>query len=259
LVDGAGGRSQIAQLTTAAIVVVVLVFLTTPLSYMPNAVLAAVVFLIGLKLIDRLGMMSILKVRPYEFAVALVTAATVVVVGVEQGIILAIILSLILVVMHAYRPHDRIIAVAPDGTRTLGPVDQPVQAAPGLVIYAFGAELFYANATRFTEEVMGIVESADPPLTWLVVDAAAIGDIDYSGADTVRQVAGELDRQHARMVLCNVDPAVRSLLDAYGLTERIGAAFIFTTLQDVLDAYATVGGAQTAAANEPATPTPEAK
>ena len=146
MVDSAGGRSQIAQVTTAAIVIVTLLFLTVPLSYMPNAVLAAVVFLIGLKLVDYLGMTSIYRVRPGEFVVALITAATVVIVGVEQGIIVAIVLSLILVLMHVYKPHDRVIAIAPDGTRTLGPVDQPVQAAPGLVIYAFGAELFYANA-----------------------------------------------------------------------------------------------------------------
>ena len=132
MVDSAGGRSQIAQLTTAAIVIVTLLFLTVPLSYMPNAVLAAVVFLIGLKLVDYLGMTSIYRVRPGEFVVALITAATVVVVGVEQGIIVAIVLSLILVLMHVYKPHDRVIAIAPDGTRTLGPVDQPVQAAPGL-------------------------------------------------------------------------------------------------------------------------------
>ena len=227
MVDNAGGRSQIAQVTTAAIVIVTLLFLTVPLSYMPNAVLAAVVFLIGLKLVDYLGMTSIYRVRPGEFVVALITAATVVIVGVEQGIIVAIVLSLILVLMHVYKPHDRVIAIAPDGTRTLGPVDQPVQAAPGLVIYAFGAELFYANATRFTEEVMGIVEGADPPLRWFVLDAAAMGDLDYSGADTLRQVRNELERRGTRMVLCSVDPAVRKLLDAYGLTEQIGAANIF--------------------------------
>ena len=106
MVDSAGGRSQIAQVTTSAIVVVVLLFLTVPLSYMPNAVLSAVVFLIGLKLVDYLGMGSIYRLRPLEFAVALATAATVVIVGVEQGIILAIILSLIVVLMHVYKPHD---------------------------------------------------------------------------------------------------------------------------------------------------------
>lgn len=237
MVDSAGGRSQIAQVTTGLIVVVVLLFLTGPLSLMPNAILAAVVFLIGLKLVDYKGMTSIARLRPGEFVVALLTAATVVVVGVEQGIILAIALSLVLVLMHVYKPHDRIIELAPDGTRNFKPVDQPVQAAPGLVIYAFGAELFYANATRFTEEIMGIIEAAEPPLKWLLVEAAAVGDIDYSGADTVRQIADELQRRNARLVLCTVDPAVRRLLDAYGLTEKIGAAYIFATLQDAIEAY----------------------
>ncbi len=245
MVDSAGGRSQIAQVTTGAIVIVTLLFLTVPLSYMPNAVLSAVVFLIGIKLIDYLGMTSISRVRPGEFVVALITAATVVIVGVEQGIILAVILSLILVLMHVYKPHDRVIAIAPDGTRTLGPVDEPVQAAPGLVIYAFGAELFYANATRFTEEVMDIVEGADPPLRWFVLDAAAMGDLDYSGADTLRQIRSELDGRGTRLVLCSIDPAVRKLLDAFGLTEQIGAANIFVTLQEAVEAYAAVDAAPT--------------
>jgi MFS superfamily sulfate permease-like transporter len=79
MVDSAGGRSQIAQLTTGVIVVVVLLFLTVPLSYMPNAVLSAVVFLIGLKLVDYRGMARIFRLRRDEFVVALITAATVVV------------------------------------------------------------------------------------------------------------------------------------------------------------------------------------
>jgi SulP family sulfate permease len=237
MVDSAGGRSQVAQLTTTVIVVVVLLFLTVPLSYMPNAVLSAVVFLIGIKLVDLLGMGRIYRLRKDEFVVALVTAATVVILGVEQGIILAIVLSVIVVLMHVYKPHDRVVSFATDGTPQLGHVAEPVQAAPGLVIYAFGAELFYANASRFSEEIMEIVESADPPLRWLAIDAAAVGDLDYSGADSVRQVHDELEGRGATLVLCSVDPAVRRLLDAYGLTDKIGAERIFPTSGDVLAAY----------------------
>ena len=94
MVDSAGGKSQVSQVTTAVIVLVVLLFLTKPLSYMPNAVLAAVVFLIGVELVDIKGMAGVLKARPVEFWVALITAATVVFIGVEQGILLAIALSL---------------------------------------------------------------------------------------------------------------------------------------------------------------------
>ncbi len=238
MVDNAGGRSQIAMLATGVVVVVVLLFLTVALSYMPNAVLSAVVFLIGLKLVDYLGMRGIYGLRRDEFVVAAITAAVVVVVGVEQGIILAIILSLVLVLMHVYKPHDRVLAFGADGGEpTMSSVEQPVQAAPGLVIYDFGAELFYANSTRFTEEIMDIVESADPPLKWLAINAVAIGDVDFSGADSLRQIQNELVRQNATLVLCAVDPAVRKLLDAYGLADKIGAEHFFDRPIDVVTAY----------------------
>ena len=111
MVDGAGGRSQISQLTAGLIVVVVLLFLTVPLSYMPNAVLASVVFLIGLRLIDVKGMRKIASLRPGEFVVAAITAAVVVIVGVEQGIILAMLLSIIEHVDHSYHPRDRLLSI----------------------------------------------------------------------------------------------------------------------------------------------------
>jgi sulfate permease, SulP family len=243
MVDSAGGRSQVSQLTAGAIVAVVLLFLTGPLAYMPNAVLAAVVFLIGVRLVDYRGMAAIARVRPGEFAVALITAATVVVVGVEQGIILAMALSVIEHIYHSYRPYDTILALTPDGTPGLTPLAGRAEAAPGLVIYRFGSGLYYANASRFTEEIMDIVEGADPPLRWLGVSGSSIGDIDYSGADTIRQVKEELARTGVSFAICDLDPKVRGQLDAYGLTEMIGVHLIFGTVVDLLKAYRASQGA----------------
>ena len=119
----------------------------------------------------------------------------------------------------------------------MGLLTEPVEAEPGLVIYAFGAELFYANASRFTEEVVGIVEGAQPPIKWFAIDAAAIADIDYSGADAVRQIHKAVSEHGARLVLCAVDTPVRTLLDAYGLTALIGSSSIFPSMRDVIAAY----------------------
>ncbi len=107
MADEGGSHTQVAQLTTAAVVALVLLFLTKPLQYLPNAVLASVVFLIGVKLIDIRGMREILRLRKDEFAVAAATAVVVVVVGVEQGIILAIVLSLLLHVRAPLRAGRR--------------------------------------------------------------------------------------------------------------------------------------------------------
>ena len=237
MVDSAGGRSQFSQLTAAGIVVVVLLFLTGPLAYLPNAVLASVVFLIGIRLVDIAGMRDIVRVRPAEFVVALLTATVVVVVGVEEGIILAIILSIIIHIEHSYHPFDRLITGAPDGEVVFSSIDSGAQAAPGLVVYRFGASLYYANATQFTAEILDIAADADPPLRWFCLAASAMGDVDYTGADAIRVVVQELTERGVTFVACDLDPAVRRLLDAYGLTERIGAGHVYPTVRDVVEAY----------------------
>jgi len=99
IVDTAVDRSQWAHLTTAVMVLVVLLLLTSPLSLLPTAVLAAIVFLVGIQLIDVRGLREIRADRPGEFALA--TAATIVGLGVEDGIIVAVVLSLIEHVRHS--------------------------------------------------------------------------------------------------------------------------------------------------------------
>ena len=244
MVDGAGGRSQISQLTAGAIVVVVLLFLTGPLSYMPNAVLASVVFLIGIKLVDVKGMQDIYRVRPAEFVVAALTAATVVIIGVEQGIILAIVLSIVIHLQHSYRPYDRLVTLSPEGHRVFNPLDSGSQVRPGLMFYRFGASLYYANSTRFTAEIVDAVANADPPLRWFCLAASAMGDVDYSGADAIRAVNEEMSSKGVTFVLCDLDPEVKRLLDAYGLTEKIGPQSIFAAPEDVVEAYDRLAPAQ---------------
>jgi MFS superfamily sulfate permease-like transporter len=182
-------------------------------------------------------MAAIGRVRQGEFAVALITAFVVVVVGVEQGIILAMALSIVEHIYHSYRPYDTLLAVTPDGTPGPAPLADRAEAMPGLMVYRFGASLYYANGTRFTEEVMDLVEGAEPPLRWLAVSASSVGDIDFSGADTIRQVKEELARTGVTFAICDLSPKVRAQLDAYGLTELIGTDRIFTTTTDLLVAY----------------------
>ncbi len=125
MVDGAGGRSQLSQLTAAAIVLIVLLFLTKPLQYMPDAVLASIVFLIGVELVDLLGLRTILRWRSDEFIVASITAAVVVVVGVEQGILLAIVLSLLDHIRRSYRPRDTLLVRDDAGRWHTMPIPAP--------------------------------------------------------------------------------------------------------------------------------------
>src|SRR5674536_57195 len=111
MIKNAGGCTQLTQLTTVLTTVIFLMFLTKPFAYLPTAVLSSVVFLIGLRLIDIKGMTALNRQRPVEFAVALLTAITVIVIGVEQGIAIAIVLSVIAHLRHSYKPLDLLICL----------------------------------------------------------------------------------------------------------------------------------------------------
>ena len=237
MVDHAGGRTQLSQLTMVAVVIVVLLFLTVPLGYMPNAVLAAVVFLIGVELVDVKNMRRILRLRRWEFAVALVTALTVLFVGVEQGIILAIVISIVVHLRHSYKPYDRLLAPTADGDWSDTPLQSGVQAAPGLLIYRFGASLYYANAARFGAEVRTLFREAATPVRWFCLDASNLADIDFSGSAVLRAVIEELGKHDVTFVVCNVTDPVRRELERDGLVGLLGEGHIFSGAAAMLRAY----------------------
>jgi len=237
MVDTAGGRSQVSHLTTAVMVLLVLLFFTGPLSHLPNAVLAAIVFLIGVKLVDFRGLADIYHKKPDEFAIALVTLATVVLIGVEQGILLALALSLVEHVRHSYRPHTAVILRDPVDDWRMEPAEPGIMMEPGLVMFWFGADLFYANATYFAEQVRKLVSESPKPVRWLVVDASAMGSLDYSASRTVAELQQDLTKQGVVIALTRISPAGRQDLDELGLTRLIGENRIFASRHECLKAY----------------------
>jgi MFS superfamily sulfate permease-like transporter len=242
MVDDAGGRSQLTQLTTGLVVAVVLLFFTSALRYLPDAVLAAVVFLIGVQLVDVKGMRRILQRRPVEFVVALATAATVVLLGVEQGILLAIVLSMIAHLRHSYRPNDRLLFPTVAGDWRSGPLSTGVQAAPGLIVYRFGASLYYANASRFAEEVKALVDQASVPIRWFCLAAGVVEDLDYTGSAVLKAVVAALDERGVTFVACDVHAFVLTELKRDGLLDVIGPQNIFASVGEALQAYTALPG-----------------
>jgi high affinity sulfate transporter 1 len=239
MVGSAGGTSQLASVTNVAIVAIVLLFLTAPLQYMPEAVLSSVVFLIGIELIDRAGMRRIWRLRPDEFVVAAFTAATVVLVGVLQGIIVAILLSVIDHLRRSYRPPTGVMTRMgenDEGDWTAGEVSPDVRTEPGLVVYRFSAPLYYANAEHLSEELLAFAEADDPP-DWVCLYAAAVPDIDLTGADSLRSIISDLQAKGVKFVMVEVMPEVRTELDRYGLTELIGPANLYPSLAAVERAF----------------------
>jgi SulP family sulfate permease len=236
MADRAGARSQFAQLVFAGVVVLVLLFLTGPLQYLPRCVLAAIVFTIAVGMIDVTALLDIRRESPGEFYLAVVTAAAVVAIGVEQGILLAIALSLFRHVRHSYSPHT--VMLMPNETGRWVPMATAPgkQTEPGLIVYRFNSDLFYANAGRFCDEVRLLVKRAPTPVRRFIVDAGPITDIDYSAAQTLRDLLEDLSRQGVGVIFARVSPYLRADLDRYRITTAIGETWIFSTLHEAIAA-----------------------
>ena len=236
MVESSGGTNQLAHLATAGIVALVLLFLTGPLQFLPNCVLGAVVFTIAVRLIDLRALSVIRRESPGEFALAVTTTVVVVFVGVEQGILLAMSLSLFRIVHHSYRPHTAVLEQTRDGIWHLNPVVPGAITEPGLVLYRFGAPLFYANANRFSEEARMLATSAPSPLHWLIVDAGAITHVDFTAARVVRELQKDLSAQGTGLVFAHVQSDLKPDLDRHHLTGAIGPSRIFDSLHEALAA-----------------------
>jgi SulP family sulfate permease len=240
MVDSSGGRSQLSQLTTSVLVLIVLLLLTGPLRYLPIAALAAVVFLIAVELIDIKGMRRILACRRHEFAVAVLTTAAVVVIGVEYGIALAVIASVVDHLRHSYHPRNSVLVKSPTGHWQAVPVLPGGRTEPGLVVYRFGTSLYYANASRLLEDLMALVGHGRP-IRWFVLDCAAIGDVDYSASSVLAQVIRQLHERHIRFVVANVLTPVHTQLDRYGISAAMGPDAYYDTPGEALEAFEVTG------------------
>jgi high affinity sulfate transporter 1 len=232
MVESSGGTNQLAHLATAGVVALVLLFLTRPLQFLPHCVLGAVVFTIAVRLIDVRALRKVRTESPGEFALAVTTAVVVVFIGVEQGILLAMALSLFRIVHHSYRPHTAVLKQTLDAMWHLNPVVAGAITEPGMVIYRFGAPLFYANANPFSEEVRMLAASAPKPLHWLIVDAGAITNVDFTAARVLLEVQKDLAAQGTALVFAHVQSDLKPDLDRHHLTEAIAPNRIFDTLHE---------------------------
>jgi MFS superfamily sulfate permease-like transporter len=137
-------------------------------------------------------------------------------------------------VRRGYRPTRSLVVLSSGGHLRTRPLDSGTEAAPGLLVYRFGADLFYANANTFISDVQALSDRAQGG--WVCIDGSAISDIDYSGWQSLVQLRETLAQQGTRVVLADVADDVRAQLDRYGFTEAIGADAIFESIGDAIAA-----------------------
>jgi SulP family sulfate permease len=231
-------RSQIPSLVGAVVVALVLLFLTGWLALIPNAVLAGIVANAVLALIEVGGLRALYRQRRSEFWIAAVCMASVLALGPLPAVIIAFLLSAIDVVRRAASPHTSVMAPLPEGHGFYPRRDLAgAMTMPGLIVFRFGAELFFANAQFFEERARYAVENAGSPVKWFVLDAEAVYDIDVTGAEALEQFLKYLEQRGIAFAVARAGPPVPYLLERYRLAEKIGPERRYATNRDALRAF----------------------
>jgi len=156
---------------------------------------------------------------------------------VEQGIVLAMVLSLLRIVHHSYHPHTGVLVETERGDWRTEVAAPGALTEPGLAVYRFGAPLFYANANRFSDEILRLADQNKSTLRWVIVDAEAMTNVDYSAARVVRALSESLARRGVALVFSRVHPELQADLDRHHISTAIGRDHIFSRLHEAISAY----------------------
>jgi len=237
VVAAAGGRSQLASLVAAAAVIVVVLVATGLLKDLPQATLGAILVFVATRLLRVGELRAILRFARLEFALALVTALTVAFVGIEQGVVVAIIVSLADRTRRTARPRDVVLGREPGTDHWIPPdIGRPTEQLPGVVVYLVYAPLWYGNADYLRLRVRAVLDAAAEPVHALVLDADAMSDVDYTGTRGLKDLAAELAARGVSLVIARSSHLVHHDLKHGGLLASIGPDRLFATVADAVEA-----------------------
>ncbi len=245
--DQMGGKSQWVGLIAAALTIIFLLFLTPLLAPLPTVALGAIIIIASIGLIDLAAFRFLRKVRRAEFWLAVVTTLGVLTVGVLQGILVAVVLSLINVIYHISRPHDALLDEldASGGTVYRAVADKETTLTePGLIVYRFDAPLVFANAAFFTERLEELISRADEGLNCVIFDTEAISDFDSTAAEALENLDANLERLGVELWIARANGPLRDLLQVTGLTSKIGMENIYPSVRAAVMAYRARFGTQ---------------
>jgi high affinity sulfate transporter 1 len=229
VVEMVGGRSQLASVAAAGVMVIVLLFLTGPLENVPTAALAAVVIGAVLRLIEVRSLRALWRIRRSEFLIALATAFGAVVFGLLEGIVIGV--ALTLVDFGVRRVRRRRYAPGLRDERKAGAL-APAVGSPTVPVYGFTGALYFANARRFRDGALRLIESR-PRARRLIVDATAIPDVDATAVQMLADLVDELERRGVALVLVGSAPSVRQVLSRAAL-DRICPDHVSDTWEEAL-------------------------
>ena len=236
--DAMGARTQIAGLFAAGAIVVILLFLTEPVQYLPQAVLGAVIVAAGINIVDPGAWRALAEIDRVEVAIAGVTMGCVVVLGVLEALVVAVGLSIVDTVRRSARPYDAVLGWVPhiQGYRDVS-IHPTARITPGVVVYRLDDRLFFANAEYVKGRVREAIRAAPTETSWLVFDAEAVNHIDSTGIEALLDLTLDLRQEEITLVVARVRTRLRPDFEVAGLTKAIGPEHFYPSVTLAVQAY----------------------
>jgi high affinity sulfate transporter 1 len=233
--EQAGAKTQLAGLVGAGLVAALLLFFNALLTDLPQAALAAVVIAAALSLMNLPLLRRYFEVRRSALTVSLVATAGVVLLGVLQGIVIAVFLAILLFFRRNWWPHGAVLG-RPKDSETWHDVDvyPGAEELPGIVVYRWEAPLFFANSGRFRDEMRTLVRDREPD--WIVLQCEAITDVDVTAAEMLEQLDRELNAAGIHLAFVELRDRLKDLTLRYGLMETLDKDHFYTSLEAALEA-----------------------
>ncbi|MFI2041125.1 SulP family inorganic anion transporter [Streptomyces bottropensis] len=241
--ERAGARSQLTGVVGAALIVLMLVLAPGMFRDLPQPALAAVVITASLSLADLPGTVRLWRQRRAEFLLSVAAFLGVALLGVLEGIAIAVALSVLNVFRRAWWPYNTVLGRVRDLEGYHDVRSYPhAEQLPGLVIHRFDAPLFFANARAFRDEVRRLART-EPRPRWIVIAAEPMTDVDTTAADVLEELDRELNAEDVHLVFAELKDPVRHKIERYGLTRTIDPRHFFPTVEAAVHAFRQRSGA----------------
>ena len=235
VVEQAGAKTQLASVVGAGIVAVLLLFFNSLLADLPQSALAAVLIGAALSLLDLSVLARYWRVRKSALVLSVIASLGVVILGVLQGIVIAVALAIALYFRRGWQPHGAVLGRV-DAIGGWHNVERYPDAheIPGIVVFRWEAPLFFANCSLFRSQLRRVVSAH--PVSWVVIQCEAMTDIDVSAAQMLEQLDQELNARDVHIAFVEMRARLQSLVQRYGLFETLDRDRFYPTLESGLAA-----------------------
>ncbi|SHE62025.1 sulfate permease, SulP family [Fodinibius roseus] len=236
--DQAGAQTGMASIISAAIIALTVLLLTPLFYYLPMAVLAAIIIVAVAGLFDLKEMKSLWKTDRKDLAMLATTFLATLVLGIEEGILVGVVLSLVVVIYSSTKPHSTELGRLGD-TKNFRNINRYPEAKTedSVLVYRFDSQLYFANVTYFQDRLEDMIAARRDKLELLILDASAIHDIDSTGIHTLKELIEDLKAKGITFFIAGAIGPVRDKLKTSEVVSRMGQHNFFFDVNDAMSAY----------------------